>query len=148
MECPALAGHAVASYCTPINCFFSVKHSWTRYQNNMNKFIQVIKHAFAIEKESYEDLTDEDKELLDKLARGIVSRRLAAPSIMFLESVKPLNFLGSQVMLFFRPIVATIFPTTSYDRMEVVLEKRQSIEWLIVRIEEFEAGEGERGERK
>jgi len=104
----------------------------------MNKFIEIIKHAFAIEKKDYEDLSDEEKEQLDKIAKGIVSRGLTTPSIMFLESVKPLNFLGSQVMLFFRPIVAAIFPASSYDRVEAILEKRQSIEWLIIRIEEFE----------
>lgn len=110
----------------------------------MNKFIEIIRHAFAIERKDYEDLSDEEKEQLDNLAKGIVSRGLTTPSIMFLESVKPLNFLGSQVMLFFRPIVAAIFPTTSYDRMEAILEKRKSIEWLIVRIEEFETRKKEK----
>ncbi len=115
----------------------------------MNKFVKIIRHAFAVEKEDYEELTQEEKDILDKLARGIVSRGLTTPSIMFLESVKPLNFLGSQVMLFFRPIVGAIFPTTSYDRMETILEKRRSVEWLIVKIEEFEAGtEEERREKR
>lgn len=114
----------------------------------MNKFIEIIKHAFAMRGESYEDLNDKEKELLDKLAKGIVVRGLTTPSIMFLESIKPLNFLGSQAMLFFRPIVASIFPTTSYDLMEAILEKRQSIEWLIVRIEEFETERGKRREKR
>lgn len=114
----------------------------------MNKFIEIIRHAFAIERKDYEDLSDKEKEQLDKLAKGIVSRGLTTPSIMFLESVKPLNFLGSQVMLFFRPIVAAIFPTTSYDMMEAILEKRKSIEWLIVRIEEFETERGKRREKR
>lgn len=114
----------------------------------MNKLVKIIRHAFAIEKEDYEQLTQEEKDILDKLARGIVTRGLTTPSIMFLESVKPLNFLGSQVMLFFRPIVGAIFPTTSYDRMETILEKRQSVEWLIVKIEEFEAGKNEERREK
>jgi len=114
----------------------------------MSKFIQIIRHAFAIEKKDYDDLSDKEKEQLDKLAKGIVSRGLTTPSIMFLEWVKPLNFLGSQVMLFFRSIVAAIFPTSSYDRMEAILEKRKSIEWLIVRIEEFETERGKRREER
>jgi hypothetical protein len=67
-------------------------------------FRETIKHAFAIPKEA-EKLTEEEEELLGKLAREIVKRRLEAVAITSLESVKYLNFVGSQVMLFFKPDV-------------------------------------------
>ncbi len=103
----------------------------------MSKFRNFIKHAFAIKKETYEDLSNEDKRLIERLANGIVNRGLSVPSVMFLESIKPLSFLSSQTMLFFRPIVTAVFPISSYDRIESLLEKRQSIEWLIRVIEEY-----------
>ncbi len=109
----------------------------------MNRFKNFIRHAFAVEEKGYDELSDEDMKLISRLAKGIVIRGLAVPSIMFLESVKPLNFIGSQVMVFFRPIVATIFPTTSYDRFEALLAKRQSIEWLILAIEKYSSPEKE-----
>lgn len=107
----------------------------------MGGFKDFIRHAFAVESETYEDLSDEDKQLIERLAKGIVTRGLAVPSVMFLESIKPLNFIGSQVMVFFRPIVAAIFPTSLYDRFEKLLEKRQSIEWLLISIEKH-SGKG------
>jgi len=84
------------------------------------------------------------KELLEKLATGIVGRRLTAPAIAFLESIKPLNFIGSQAMLFFRPIVGAIFPTSVYDKIEKILEKRCGIERLLSAIERVEAAKGQK----
>ena len=105
----------------------------------MNRFTRFIKHAFGISKSKYSEISKEEDELLLKLARGIVSRGLVTPAIMFLEPARPLNFLGSQVMTFFRPIITSIFPLGSYEKIEKLLEKRESIEWLITKIEEVEA---------
>lgn len=93
-----------------------------------------LKKAFAIPTED-EALSTEEEELLNRLAQEIVKRRLEAIAITFLESVKYLNFIGSQVMLFFKPIVDTIFPAQTYDKVQKILEKRGSIEYLIQSIE-------------
>ncbi len=45
-------------------------------------------------------LTKDDKAFLSKIARKIVELKLITPSIFFLEMVKPLNFIGSQTMVF------------------------------------------------
>lgn len=102
-----------------------------------------FKNAFSVQVEG-DTLSKEDEELLAKLAEGIVSRRLTAPAIAFLESVKPLNFLGSQAMLFFRPIVGAIFPTRVYDQIEKILEKRSGIEHLLSAIERVEGVKNEK----
>ena len=93
-----------------------------------------LKQAFAIQKED-EKLNTEEKELIDKLANEIVKRRLDTVAITFLESVKYLNFISSQTMVFFKPIVDAIFPTQMYDKIQQILEKRGSIEQLIQSIE-------------
>ena len=59
-------------------------------------------------------LPAEEEAVLDKLAKKAVERGMAVPSILFLESVKPLNFIASQTMVFFEPIVQTIFNFNDY----------------------------------
>ncbi len=89
-----------------------------------------------------EKRTEETKgkrETLDRLAVKVVERRLSAPAIMFLESSKPLSFLGNQMMVFFQPIVQTIFSFKSYDDIMDLLEDRENIEYLLKKIEELEA---------
>ena len=70
------------------------------------------------------------------LAEGIVKRRLTPAAIFFLESVKPLGYVGSQVLLFFRPIIQTLWSNPhTYDTFASILERRGSIELLLRRIE-------------
>ena len=81
-------------------------------------------------------LSDEERHMLDELADGIARRRMLAPALFFLESVKPLAFVSSQVMHFFRPIVQTIWTNPmTYDRVARVLERRGALELLLRRLE-------------
>ncbi len=85
-------------------------------------------------------LSDERRdELIDKIARGTVERNLTAPAIFLLESVKPLTFIGSQVMVFFDPVVRSIFTFKEYNEIRLALEDRQNLERLLIRIEEYDA---------
>lgn len=77
----------------------------------------------------------EDDELLDSLVKHIVALRMETPAIFFLESVKPMNFVGSQAMVFFRPLVTAFFSAATYDRLSAMLEKRETLEILIQKIE-------------
>ena len=87
------------------------------------------------------EATAEKRETLDRLAEKVIERRLAAPAILFLESSKPLSFLGNQTMVFFQPIVQTIFNFKTYDDIMDLLEDRENIEYLLKKIEELEAAE-------
>jgi len=78
------------------------------------------------------------KEIIFKIAKNIVSRGLTAPAIMFLESVKPMNFLGSQVMIFFEPIILTFFNINEYREASLMFEERNTVEKLINEIENIE----------
>ncbi len=81
---------------------------------------------------------DEDA-MLEKLAAQVIKRGMSVPAILFLESVKPLNYISSQAMVFFEPIVQTIFNFKDYDTLRSALEKRPSIEILILKIEAQDA---------
>ena len=72
---------------------------------------------------------------MDKLAEFAVSRRMTVPAILFLESVKPLSFLGSQALYFFEPMVRALFSVPEYERFAALMERRENIEVLLVKIE-------------
>ena len=80
-------------------------------------------------------LTKDDKAFLSKLARKIVELKLVTPSIFFLELVKPLNFIGSQTMVFFGPIVSAFVKTDGYYRAAELFEEHSSVEFLICELE-------------
>ena len=84
-------------------------------------------------------LTSEDHALLEKLARAVVRRRMAMPAILFLHSVRPLNTLGSQAMVFLKPFVGSVFKPADYDRVTRILDRRRGITAMIEAIEAAEA---------
>jgi hypothetical protein len=101
----------------------------------------------------FEELTAERRdELIAKISRAIVERNLTAPAIFFLESMKPLSFLGSQVMVFFDPLVRAVFDFRGYNDVRIALERRENVELLLQAIErhdaEWRAGRKGRKKRK
>ena len=76
-----------------------------------------------------------DEELLDAVAGQVVNRRLAVPAVFFLESTKPLSFVGSQALVFLEPFVQAFLSTETYSRFARLMEDRQNFEALIRRIE-------------
>ncbi|MDF1543869.1 MAG: hypothetical protein P1R58_02060 [bacterium] len=82
--------------------------------------------------------------MVEKVARKVVEKGMTVPAILFLESVKPLNFIGAQALVFFEPIVQTLFNFNDYNTFQTALEKRESIEVLLLKIEEYDAVEHRR----
>ena len=80
-------------------------------------------------------LPEEELAVLEKVAKKVVEKSMTVPAIVFLESVKPLNYVGSQAMVFFEPIVQSLFNLKDYDTFRTALEKRQTLEILIQKIE-------------
>jgi len=81
----------------------------------------------------------EEDEVLDKVARKVVKWQMAVPAILFLESVKPLNFIGAQAMVFFEPIIQSIFSIKDYDIFRAAMERRENVENLLRKIEAYDA---------
>lgn len=80
-----------------------------------------------------QEFTPEDLALLEKLADKIVKRRMTVPAVIFFESVKPMNFVGAQVMVFLQPFVTALFTLPEYDRLREMLERRETL-YLFVQI--------------
>ena len=78
-------------------------------------------------------------EIIQRLAAKVVEWKMTVPAILFLESVKPLNYIGAQAMVFFEPIVQTIFNLKDYDTFRIMMEKRENVEKLLLKIEELDA---------
>ncbi len=84
-------------------------------------------------------LTDRQRELLDKFATRVVQMRMTTPAILFLESVRPLNYVSSQVMVFFAPVVRGFFGLPEWDELRLVLERRESIGYFLDLLEAKES---------
>jgi hypothetical protein len=79
------------------------------------------------------DMTDD--ELLDAVARRVVRMGLAVPAVFFLESTKPLSFVGSQALVFLEPFVQAFLTIRSYQQFTRMMEDRRNVEKLIQRVE-------------
>ena len=87
-------------------------------------------------------ITPEQDEVFEKVAKKVVQKRMTVPALMFIESVKPLNFIGSQLMVFFEPIVQTLFDFKSYTIFREAIEVRENVELLMQKIEKHDAKSG------
>jgi len=84
-------------------------------------------------------IPEEENAILEKVAKKVVKWRMSTPAIIFLESVKPLNYIGSQTMVFFEPIVQSIFNFRDYDNFRIAMERRENVENLLQKIEKYDA---------
>ena len=84
-------------------------------------------------------LTEHEAEVLGKVAAKVVEWKMTVPAIIFLESIKPLNYIGAQAMVFFEPFVQTLFNFKDYDTFRELMERRESVERLLLKIEELDA---------
>ena len=85
---------------------------------------------------SDEEITEDDRALLAKLGDWLATRRLETPAILFLESVRPLSFVGAQAMYFLEPFARAIFDVKDYERLARLLERRSNLELLVRAIED------------
>lgn len=100
----------------------------------LRKLRPQLAHAFALHHES-RPLSPDDQALLERIAVTIIDRRMAMPALLFLESVGPMNFLGSQVLHFLTPMLNLACDATEFDRAARLLERRDTIPSLIALIE-------------
>jgi len=80
-------------------------------------------------------MSPEDAALLERVATAVIERGMAAPAVVFLESVGPMNFLGSQALHFFMPILEVVFPPRDVERVAFLLEQRDTLSRLTALIE-------------
>jgi len=84
------------------------------------------------------EVTAHQQELVDTFAEKVVKYRMTVPALLFLESVRPLNFIGSQAMLMFHPFLHVFFNAADIESFRKFLEKRENMEYLMRAVEEKE----------
>lgn len=77
----------------------------------------------------------EDEEKAKQLAQKVVDRRMALPAILFLESVRPLHFIGGQFLHFMAPISGLVVGKWDLDRVGDFLEHRGAVPFVIEEIQ-------------
>jgi len=82
-----------------------------------------------------EALTEDDRALLERLARRVVELRLETPALLTLETARPLSVLAGQAMLFFEPFAQALFRLPDYRRLAALVERREAMEALAAMIE-------------
>src|SRR5690348_16838763 len=98
--------------------------------NRLRKLHTAIKHAFSTQPAAAE-LSSEDLALMERIADALVARGMGMPAMMFLESMGPMNFLGSQALHFLTPLLECAFEGKDFDRVASLLERRDGIPRLI-----------------
>ena len=82
----------------------------------------------------------EQQEIIIKdIAIKIVGHGFSVPAIFFLEMIKYLSFFGSQVLVFFGPLLTIFINSQSYYNFSLILEDRKNVEKLLLEIERMEA---------
>ena len=84
-------------------------------------------------------ISNDDRQLISNLAEKIVKHGMAVPAIFSLEMVKYMSFIGSQLMVFFGPVITVFIQSKSYYKITHLLEERQNVEFLMVEIERLES---------
>lgn len=61
---------------------------------------------------------------------------MAAPALLFLESLGPLSFLGSQVVYGLKPFLDVVIDPADAERLAILLERRDGIDQLTLCIQQ------------
>lgn len=113
----------------------------TNSADRWKKIKSKLSSAFRVDEEENWEPTERQRIIVEKLAVWVVNHRLTLPAVMTLESVTPLNYLGSQTMVFFHPFVSAFLNTGDYKEFQEMLEYRKSLGYMIqvleTREEEF-----------
>jgi len=79
---------------------------------------------------------EREEQLIDKIAKTVVDRHMEAPTILFLESVKPLSFVAGQIGTVYLSPLTSLLGSWSEEGL-ALLRKRENAERLLRKIEEL-----------
>lgn len=106
-----------------------------------SKVLQFLRHAFAVH-DGEAKPGEAELAAAEQVCKAIWRRRMTVPALVFLESVRPLNYVSAQMMHFFAPFATAAMDASSYEAFARFLERRQSIDWMCRRLEELERQPG------
>ena len=79
-----------------------------------------------------------EQEIIQSFAKKIFDRGMTVPAILFLEMVRYASFIGSQMLVFFGPVITAFIQSEPYYRLAELLEDRKNVELLITELEKLE----------
>ena len=80
-------------------------------------------------------VTEQQAAAAERVAAFIRRHGLVTPAVLYLESMRPLSFVGSQFMHVMSPAVTTFLSSSDWDALATLLEDRRGLEYLLTRIE-------------
>lgn len=80
---------------------------------------------------------EQREELVEQVAREIQLRGLTGPAVHFLQASRPYRPLGANAMLFFDPVLRSLFGGELDSASEILVDDA-GIEQLIERLEELD----------
>ena len=97
-----------------------------------------MRNAFAVDKPGAAEPTERQAEICDRVCKAVVKRGMTLPALMALEMGRPLNFVASQAIHFFTPIISVILDGPTIEEFATFLEQRGSVEYLCQRLEHWD----------
>ncbi|MCI0582438.1 MAG: alpha-helical pore-forming toxin family protein [Chloroflexi bacterium] len=85
----------------------------------------------------FETTEEQRDELVEQVAREIQLRGLTAPAVHFLHASRPYRPLGANAMLFFDPVLRSLFGGDLAEATAILADD-DGIEQLIERLEELD----------
>lgn len=128
----------------------AIPHRWRpdsdfpQHSVQFDKWTRGLARAFAVGT-GEASLSEQERVLLEKISTAVVRRHMAEPLIFCLESLGPMNFLGSQALYFLEPFLGMVCSTRDWETLAVVLEKRGGLGHLIRMIEKEQAAQSASG---
>ena len=86
-----------------------------------------------------EPMDDTTKKAVDDTCSFIVRFGMTTPAILAVESMRPLSFVGSQMMHVLSPSIAAFLSPVSWDALAKLLEKREGLDYFLERLEAIDA---------
>ena len=98
-----------------------------------------LKHAFAVAPAAPAEPTDAQRDLIDRICREVVRRRMTAPAQVVLEMARPVNYMSAQLMHFFEPFLTVLSDPIAYRQLSTFLEQRGCVEYISERLQAIES---------
>ena len=80
----------------------------------------------------------EASDMIERVARFIAERHLAPAGILFIESVRPLHGIASQLLYFILPAAEVIFDSKRYQQFTLMVQREEYLKRLVNRIDELD----------
>ena len=109
---------------------FFVEDDYLHFENSLTDMINTYERVSSqIEKDiiicpcDYPfNYMSNEKNILSKFAHRIVDKGMTVPALFFLESTKYVSFIGSQIMVFFGPMLTSFINSEKYYNFSELLE--------------------------